>query len=267
MMVKSCNEPIIVRDLVVIYGKDASATVAVQDLNLRILPGEFVCLLGTTGCGKSTILNVMAGFVQPTRGSVSVGNRLVVSPGPERGVVFQQHSLFPWKTVRGNVEFGLRMRGVPREQRRAVTERYMRSVGLIGSERAYPSTLSGGMQQRVGLVRALANDPSFVLMDEPFGSLDAQTRLMMQELLLQIWDEAEKTVVFVTHDVDEAIFLADRIVVLTARPATVKEEVAVTLPRPRSYEIVTSAKYVDLKKSLLELIREETLKSMNSRAR
>jgi ABC-type nitrate/sulfonate/bicarbonate transport system ATPase subunit len=123
------------------------------------------------------------------------------------------------------------------------------------------------MQQRVGLVRALANDPSFVLMDEPFGSLDAQTRLMMQELLLQIWDEAEKTVVFVTHDVDEAIFLADRIVVLTARPATVKEEVAVTLPRPRSYEIVTSAKYVDLKKSLLELIREETLKSMNSRAR
>ena len=263
-MVTGSVESITVRDLTVVYSKGAGATVAVQDLNLEILPGEFVCLLGTTGCGKSTILNVMAGFVRATRGNVSVGNRPVVSPNPERGVVFQQHGLFPWKTVRGNVEFGLRMRGVAREQRRAVAGKYIRSVGLTGSERAYPSTLSGGMQQRVGLARALANDPSVILMDEPFGSLDAQTRLMMQELMLRIWDEDEKTVVFVTHDVDEAIFLADRIVVLTARPARVKEELTVTLPRPRSYDIVTSDKYIELKRRLLELIREETLKSMSS---
>jgi len=236
--------------------------VAVKDLSLNVRAGEFVCLLGTTGCGKSTVLNTIAGFVQPTTGSVSLDDRPTTLPGLERGLVFQRPALFPWKTVKQNIEFGLKMKGISKKHRSKIVETFVQSVGLRGFEFNYPAELSGGMQQRVDIARVLANDPLVILMDEPFGSLDAQTRVMMQELLLRIWEEFGKTIIFVTHDVDEAIFLADRILVLTARPGRVKEEIPVRLHRPRSYDVVTSQEYVHLKKKLLGLIREETVKAM-----
>jgi len=237
---------------------------AVSGLNFEIKEGELACFLGTTGCGKSTILNVIGGFIQPTKGDIFVGADPIRGPSSERGCVFQQSSLFSWKTVRGNVEFGLKMKGMNRGKRGEIADQYIRLVGLAGFEKNYPNELSGGMQQRVELARALANEPSIILMDEPFGSLDAQTRSMMQELLLSIWQRFGKTIVFVTHDVDEAIFLADRIFVLTARPATLKQEVAVSLPRPRTYEITTSEKYIEIKRRVLTLIREETLKVLGA---
>ena len=162
----------------------------------------------------------------------------------------------------GNIDFGPKLRGLPRDERRARVDEYIKVVGLAGFEKSYPNELSGGMRQRVGLARALANDPSVIMMDDPFGSLDAQTRAMMQELLLSVWERTNKTVIFVTHDVDEAMFLADRIIVLTARPARVKEEIDMPLPRPRTYEMVTSSRYVEIKRRVLELIREETFKAM-----
>jgi ABC-type nitrate/sulfonate/bicarbonate transport system ATPase subunit len=182
-------------------------------------------------------------------------------------MVFQQHALFPWATVLGNIEFGPRCRGFGKKKSRAVAEELIDLVGLHNFSSAYPGELSGGMQQRVGLARALANDPALLLMDEPFGSLDAQTRTTMQELLLRIWSGTGKTVMFVTHDVDEAIFLADRIVVLTARPGQVKAEVSVSLPRPREYEVVTSRPYTEIKRKLLDVIREETEKAMSDNMR
>lgn len=236
---------------------------AVKDVVLDVQPGEFICILGTTGCGKSTILNVVAGFVRPTQGLAVVNGVEVTGPGPTRGMVFQQHALFPWQTVLGNVAFGPKCRGIGREKGLGIAHELINVVGLRDFAAAYPGELSGGMQQRVGLARALANDPPLLLMDEPFGSLDAQTRAAMQELLLRIWSGTGKTVMFVTHDLDEAIFLADRIIVLTARPGQVKAEVPVALPRPREYEVVTSASYIDIKRQLLDVIREETMKAMS----
>jgi NitT/TauT family transport system ATP-binding protein len=244
------------------YNKRGTVTRAVEALDFRVRPGEFLCFLGTTGCGKSTTLNVLAGFVRPTTGSVYIGQTPIEGPGPDRGFVFQDHALFLWKTVAGNIDFGPKLRGLPRDERRARVDEYIKVVGLAGFEKSYPNELSGGMRQRVGLARALANDPSVIMMDEPFGSLDAQTRAMMQELLLSVWERTNKTVIFVTHDVDEAMFLADRIIVLTARPARVKEEIDMPLPRPRTYEMVTSSRYVEIKRRVLELIREETFKAM-----
>jgi NitT/TauT family transport system ATP-binding protein len=258
------SEEIIARDLTIAYSERKGRIVAVENLNFKITPGEFVCFLGTTGCGKSTILNVIAGFIKPTTGVVLMGSQPITGPGPERGFVFQQHALFSWKNVRGNVEFGLKMKGINRIKRATIADEFIRLVGLTGFEKSYPRELSGGMQQRVGLARTLANDPAVILMDEPFGSLDAQTRLMMQELLLNIWGKLGRTVVFVTHDVDEAIFLADRILILTSRPGKLKDEIVVSLPRPRSYEVMMSVEYISIKKRVLALIREETIKSMNS---
>lgn len=256
------NTEIIAKDLTVVYSGREKATVAVEHLNFQIAPGEFICFLGTTGCGKSTILNVIAGFIKPTKGMVLIGGQPITAPGIERGFVFQQHTLFSWKTVRGNVEFGLKMKGVGQIERGAIADKYIKLVGLTGFEKSYPSQLSGGMQQRVGLARALANDPVVILMDEPFGSLDSQTRSIMQELLLNIWEASGKTIIFVTHDIDEAIFLADRIIVLTARPGKVKEEIPIPLPRPRSYNVVTSEDYINIKRKVLELVREETIRAM-----
>lgn len=236
--------------------------IAVKDVDLEATRGEFLCILGTTGCGKSTILNVVAGFVRPTAGKVWVDGREVTGPSPDRGMVFQQHALFPWTTVAGNIEFGPRSRGLGGQRSREIASNLIELVGLRDFASAYPGELSGGMQQRVGLARTLANDPSMLLMDEPFGSLDAQTRAAMQELLLRIWSGTDKTVLFVTHDVDEAIFLADRIIVLTARPGRVKAEFPVLLPRPREYAVVTTRTYMEIKRELLNVIREETLKAI-----
>lgn len=238
----------------VTYYQRQSSLLAVKDVSFSVGENEFACLLGPSGCGKSTILHLLAGFTRPTAGTIRVRGKLVTGPGVDRGVVFQQHSLFPWKTVWGNVEFGPRVKGVPPGKRREIVRRYLASVGLEEFTDSYPSELSVGMQQRVGLARAFANDPEILLMDEPFGSLDAQTRLRMQDLLLSIWNQDRKTVIFVTHDIDEAILLSDRILLLSPRPATVVEMITIDLPRPRNHLVLTSPECVRLKEKIMSLL-------------
>jgi len=238
-----------------------SGAIAVNDALLEIMPGEFICLLGPSGCGKSTLMNTVAGFVQPTSGSVKVDGVVIDMPGQDRGMVFQQHSLFPWKTVCDNVAFGPLMAGQGVDTARATARSLLEMVGLSAYEKRFPGVLSGGMKQRVGIARALANYPSVLLMDEPFGALDAQTRAMMQENLLQIWDEFGITVIFVTHDIDEAVFLADRVVVMSASPGRLIDDIKIELPRPRSSEMVTSEYYIKAKKQCMDLIRLESLRA------
>lgn len=235
--------------------------VAVSDASLEIQPGEFVCLLGPSGCGKSTLMNTVAGFVKPTAGSVTVDGKPIDKPGQDRGMVFQQHSLFPWKTVCDNVAFGPLMAGEGVDRARATARSLLEMVGLSAYEKRYPAMLSGGMKQRVGIARALANYPSVLLMDEPFGALDAQTRAMMQENLLQIWGEFGITVIFVTHDIDEAVFLADRVVVMSASPGRLIADIRNELPRPRTPEMVTSEAYTRTKRECMELIRQESMRA------
>jgi NitT/TauT family transport system ATP-binding protein len=248
-----------VRDVDIVFDTASGPHVAVENASLTVRPGEFVCLLGPSGCGKSTLMNSIAGFVAPSRGEVKVDGDPVTEPGPDRGMVFQQHSLFPWKTVKENVAFGPLMSGVGQNEANSVARTFLSLVGLAAFEKAYPNTLSGGMQQRVGIARALANYPSVLLMDEPFGALDAQTRIMMQENLLDIWREFRNTVVFVTHDIDEAVFLSDRIVVMSASPGRIIADIDVELPRPREQALLTSPEFMALKRQCLDLIRQETL--------
>jgi len=247
-----------IHDVSVDFG---SGVIAVNDASLEIMPGEFVCLLGPSGCGKSTLMNTVAGFVDPTSGSVKVDGVDVDRPGQDRGMVFQQHSLFPWKTVCDNVAFGPLMAGEGIDTARSTARSLLEMVGLSAYEKRFPGVLSGGMKQRVGIARALANYPSVLLMDEPFGALDAQTRAMMQENLLQIWDEFGITVIFVTHDIDEAVFLADRVVVMSASPGRLIADIKIELPRPRSPEMVTSEDYIKAKKQCMDLIRSESLRA------
>jgi len=252
-----------IRNLHVIFRSARGEQVyAVKDFTLETRPGEFVCLVGPSGCGKSTFINVVAGFVQGDAGVVTLDGQPILKPGPDRGVVFQQYELFPWKSVLGNVEFGLKMQGLDRQTRRNIALEKIELVGLGGFEEKYPHELSGGMQQRVGIARILASNPRVMLMDEPFGALDAQTRGMMQELLLQVWERHRTTVIFVTHDLDEALFLADTIVLMTARPGEVKAVVENTLPRPRTLDIVITEPYLRLKRQLMDSIREETMAAM-----
>ena len=236
------------------FGEGKTAVQALSGIDLRIEPGEFVSILGPSGCGKSTIIGALAGFTKVSSGELRVDAARVTAPGPERGVVFQQHTLFPWKTVAKNVEFGLKMRGVGRSERKRQARDILSAMGLAEFLSHYPHQLSGGMQQRVNLARVLVNRPRVILMDEPFCSLDAQTRLQMQELLLSLWHEFHMTVVFVTHEVDEALFLSDRVVVLTQRPARIKAEVSVELPRPRTRDLLTRPEFVGLKRQILELL-------------
>jgi NitT/TauT family transport system ATP-binding protein len=250
---------ITIEGLSVRFREGGRDTVALANLDLAISPGEFVAILGPSGCGKSTLLNVIAGFERPSLGSVRVDGRPVTAPGPERPVVFQHHSLFPWMTALDNVAFGLRMAGHASERARAT--HYLGLVGLAAYHDRYPHELSGGMQQRVGLARALAVEPSILLMDEPFGALDAQTRVLMQEQLLRLWEQWRHTVVFVTHDLDEAIFLADRIVVLGLLPNILRGTFDVALPRPRGRGARASAAYQGLYDVLFDLIRQESLKT------
>jgi NitT/TauT family transport system ATP-binding protein len=247
-----------ITDLGVAFGRNGRRIEAVRRFTLMTTPGEFVALLGPSGCGKTTVLNAVAGFVMPTSGRVMVDGRPVTEPGADRGMVFQQHSLFPWKTVLANVEFGLKMRGIAARERAARARDYLNLVGLTGFERAYPRELSGGMQQRVGIARVLVNRPRVMLMDEPFGALDAQTRLAMQELLLGVWREVGTTVLFVTHDVDEALFLADRVAVMTARPGQIRDLLPVKLARPRSTEVIATPGFMALKARVLGQVREES---------
>lgn len=256
-----------IQEVDIVFNTANGPHVAVQNASLTVRPGEFVCLLGPSGCGKSTLMNTVAGFVKPSRGQVSVDGKTVVEPGTDRGMVFQQHSLFPWKTVMENVAFGPLMAGASRKEATSIARTFLSLVGLAAFEKAYPNTLSGGMQQRVGIARALANYPSVLLMDEPFGALDAQTRVMMQENLLDIWSEFHNTVVFVTHDIDEAVFLSDRIVVMSASPGRIIADIPVTLPRPREPSLLTSPGFMALKRQCLDLIRQETLSAFQQQNR
>ncbi len=244
-------------------------TLALQPTSLTVAPGEFVAILGPSGCGKSTLLRIVAGLDQPTAGSVALDGIPVTRPGPDRGMVFQSYTLFPWLTVERNIRYGLEERGLPEADQRAIAARFIDRTGLRGFENHWPRQLSGGMQQRCALARALANDPEILLLDEPFGALDHQTRELMQELLLEIWEEGDdsgaaggrKTVLFVTHDIDEAVFLANRVLVMSARPGRIKAEVAVPLPYPREWTVKTTAEFGALKARLMAEIREEVRKA------
>ncbi len=235
-------------------GDGAARFEALHDVSLRIAPGEFVCLLGPSGCGKSTLLGALAGHLAPARGTVRVDGVAVDGPHPDRGLVFQQHTLFPWLRVIDNVAFGLKMKGMARAPRHAQARELLASVGLAGFEQRHPSQLSGGMQQRVEIARVLINRPRLLLMDEPFGALDALTRARMQQLLLDVWGRHRTTVVFVTHDIDEALFLADRLLVMSARPGRIVDDLALDFARPRDAELVTSPRFAELKRHCLHLL-------------
>ena len=235
---------------------------AVRDASIHVDPGEFVSIIGPSGCGKSTLLNAVAGFLKPTRGGVAVDGEPVAGPSADRGMVFQQYSLFPWKTVRENVEFGLKMKGMERSKRETSARTLLGLAGLLAFENQYPDNLSGGMKQRVGIIRALATGPKVLLLDEPFGALDAQTRLIMQQILTNMWQRLKTSVLFVTHDIDEAIFLSDRVYCMTARPGTIKAEVAIPLERPRHQSMMMSSEFLALRRGLMSLIREESLKAI-----
>ena len=231
---------------------------ALHDIELSIAGGEFCCIVGPSGCGKTTLLRILAGLEEPTAGEVEIEPS--GSGRPLNSMVFQEQSVFPWLTVEGNVGYGLRMRRVPRQRRRQIVRSHLAMVGLEGFATAYPYQLSGGMKQRVVVARALANDPEVLLMDEPFVSLDEQTKIVLQGELLRIWESARKTVVFITHSIDEAVLLGDRVVVMTARPGRIKAEVAIPLPRPRSvYELKSSPEYGLLVGQVWSLLRDEVL--------
>lgn len=250
-----------ITDLSITFGSGAEAHRAVETTSIKIEPGEFVCILGPSGCGKSTIMNAVAGYVTPTEGEVRVDGELITKPGQDRGMVFQQYSLLPWKTVYENVAFGPRMAGHGKVEAGSIANTFLNMVGLNNFGDRYPAELSGGMQQRVGIARALANYPSVLLMDEPFGALDAQTRLMMQENLLSIWKKFGTTVLFVTHDVDEAVFLADRVLVMSAAPGRIIRDLKIELPRPRDPDMATDPVYIKAKKECLKYIRAESLRA------
>ncbi len=240
--------------------RGGAPTVALQPTELKVAHNDFITVLGPSGCGKSTLLRIVAGLDRPTSGKVLLDGREVRGPGADRGMVFQSYTLFPWLTVAENVAFGLREKGIAEKARRETAMDWCGKVGLKGFENHFPKQLSGGMQQRTAIARALANDPKILLLDEPFGALDNQTRALMQELLLGIWEREKKTVLFVTHDIEEAIFLASRCVVMSARPGRIKADIAIDLPHPRHYTLKTTPEFSALKAQLTEEIRVEAMK-------
>jgi NitT/TauT family transport system ATP-binding protein len=237
--------------------RDASDVTAVENVDFKISDCEIVCLVGPSGCGKSTVLNMIAGFERPSAGRITVGTTPVSGAGPDRMVVFQSPALFGWMTVYENIVFGPKKQGVPRARYQAEAKRFIEAVGLSDFASNYPYQLSGGMRQRVQIARALVNRPEVLLMDEPFGALDFQTRLLMQELLLKVWSEFRPTIMFITHDVDEAIFLGDRVYVMSRRPGRLKEQVDVPFPKPRSMSMLTDPAFISLKERVLQSIKEE----------
>lgn len=255
-----------VDEVSIVFDTPKGQVIAADRVSFRIRRGEFVCLLGPSGCGKSTVLNTIAGFETPYSGVVSVAGRPVIGPGPDRGMVFQQPHLFPWKSVRANIAHGPNMLGKTSRQARAIADDLIALIGLTKFADSHPHTLSGGMQQRVAIARALANRPAVLLMDEPFGALDAQTRIVMQENLLALWGQVGTTVVFVTHDIDEAIFLADRVLLMSAGPGRILCDLGIDLPRPRTSDLVLDPAYISLKKECLDLIRTESQRSFEQQA-
>ncbi len=257
-------DKLIIDNVSKIFSDKGQQVTALQNTSFTVSQNEFITILGPSGCGKSTILKIIAGLEEPSSGKVLLDGREIKGPGSDRGMVFQSYTLFPWLTVQENIEFGLDVAGKSKAEWQDTACHYLEKIGLTGFEKAYPSNLSGGMKQRVAIARALANDPQVLLMDEPFGALDAQTRTVMQELLLTVWEESHKTILFVTHDVDEAIFMGDTIYVMTARPGKIKARLEVPLLRSRTYDMKLTDSFVDLKKQALELIREESWKTANS---
>ena len=250
-----------IQNLSKVYRSDGHEVVAIDEITLGIRNKEFATILGPSGCGKSTLLRIVAGLIKPSRGMVRLDGTAISGPGRDRGMVFQSYTLFPWLTVMENIQFGLGLSGVAKAEQEQSAKAFVEKVGLRGFEQAYPKALSGGMKQRVAIARALANNPAILLLDEPFGALDAQTRALMQELLTQVWEDLHKTILFVTHDVEEAIFLSDRVFIMTARPGRIKAEIEIPLERPRSYELKAAETFLTLKRQALTLIREEAIKA------
>lgn len=246
-----------VEDLSIVFDARGGQVIAVDRVSLAVSQGEFVSIVGPSGCGKSTLLNAMAGLERPFEGQVLIAGEAMLAPRPEIGMVFQQPHLFPWKSVRRNIAHGPRALGKPRSEALRIADELIEMIGLTRFASAYPHTLSGGMQQRVAIARALANQPRVLLMDEPFGALDAQTRTVMQDNLLELRERINATIVFVTHDVDEAILLSDRVLIMSAGPGRILKDLQVNLPRPRSSAIVAEAAYLALKRDCLDLIRSE----------
>jgi NitT/TauT family transport system ATP-binding protein len=235
---------------------------ALENVSLDVAENEFTTIVGTTGCGKSTLLMIVAGLEEQSAGEVRVEGKEITGPGRDRGMVFQSYTLFPWLTARDNVEFALSGEDMSSSECRARAREHLALVGLDRFHDAYPAQLSGGMRQRVAIARALCYRPSLLLMDEPFGALDAQTRQLMQELLTRVWEQHRMTVLFVTHDIDEAVFLSDRVIVMTAGPGRVKDDVVIDLERPRRFELMTTPEFVDYKATLLASVREESIKML-----
>jgi len=237
---------------------------ALQQISLTVPDGQFACIVGPSGCGKSTLLNVAAGLVTPTEGEVLVDGKPADSPGADRGMVFQSYSLYPWLSVRRNIEFGLEVKRTPKAERTRQSSELIRLMKLDGFADAYPKALSGGMKQRVAIARAVVNDPQVLLMDEPFGALDALTRQIMQEMLTDLWQRYRKTVLFVTHDIDEAIFLGDVIYIMTNRPGRIRTTLTVDLPRPRTFDMVGGPRFAELRNQVVGIIHEESMKAVES---
>ena len=236
---------------------DGGTFTALEEVSFEVPDQQFAVLVGPSGCGKSSLLYLTAGLAEPTSGEIYVGGQQVQGPGADRGMVFQSYTLFPWLTVRQNVEFGLKRRGMPAARRKEIVDYYVNEVGLAGFADNYAIQLSGGMMQRVAIARALANDPQILLMDEPFGALDSQTRLQMQQLLLRVWGNSKKTVLFVTHDIDEAILLGDRVYVMGAKPGRIKQILDVPIERPRSLDMVMERSFIDMKRQIFGLLHDD----------
>ncbi len=241
-----------------VYTKNGQPLEILDVERFTVREGEFITVIGPSGCGKSTFLHIMGGFIKAESGSIRIYGEEVSGPGPDRGMMFQEFALFPWRTVAGNVAWGLEAQGVPRAQIDAVVRKHLEMTGLTDFGHHLPAELSGGMKQRVALARVLAFDPKVLLMDEPFGALDAQTREAMQEELVRLWERTRKTIVFVTHDIEEAVFLGDRVVVLTARPGRIREEVPIDLPRPRALDVKKSMRCHEYRNYIWDLIRSES---------
>jgi NitT/TauT family transport system ATP-binding protein len=246
------------RDITLVFkSKDREPVTALRDFNLEVGKGEFVSIVGPSGCGKSTFLNLLLGLIKPDSGEMKLDGAPIAGPGQERAMVFQEFGLLPWRTVRANVELGLELKGISSPERAERATELIKLVGLKDFERRYPHELSGGMKQRVGLARALATEPEVLLMDEPFAALDAQTRDLMQTELLEIWERTKKTVLFVTHSIEEAAYLSDRVIVMTARPGRAKETLKIQLDRPRDYEMRLTPQFNEIKSRIWDVLKEE----------
>lgn len=237
------------------FGDQSKQSIVLDDFNLQLFPREFGCLVGASGCGKSTLLNIVAGLATPSAGEVLIDGRVVTGPGSDRGMVFQNYTLYPWLTVAKNIAFGLQLRKMPKSEQRDRVEYYLKVVGLSQYADAYPKQLSGGMKQRVAIARALANEPAVLLMDEPFGALDAQTKEQMQQFLLELWEQTHITVLMITHDVEEAIFLSQRVYVMSAFPGWIKLELPIDLPEHRELDIKLSPHFIEIKRQVLHALR------------